>query len=214
MRRALALAFATTLLACRQGSTPDSEWVEVSRVAAPAPDEHGPSIVTDGELKSYLPERIGDRAGGASHGSTTRIGDRALSEVSRTYPGEGKAVELRLSDARLSPQVLQAITSLGESERSARGGTLDDGAPSNGLGHGTTPLPEETGHAEPARLVLPGAVGYSRYDEGERLALAQVVIGGRFVASATVSGARGPDEAADALRSVDTLKLARVGQAE
>src|SRR5450432_924886 len=182
MGRALALAFATTLLACRQGSTPDSEWVEVSRVDGTAPDEHSPTIVGDGELKSYLPERIGDRAGGVSHGSTTRIGDRALSEVSRSYPGDGRAVELRLSDARLSPQVLQAITSLGGGERSARVGTVDEGRPNNGLGpiNGLAPR-DDSGPAEPSRLILPGAVGYSRFDEGERLALAQVVIAGRFV---------------------------------
>ena len=188
MRRFLALAFAITILACRQGSPRDGDWAEVSRVDGTAPEERGPGIVGDSELKSYLPERIGDRPGGTSHGSTTRIGGRALSEVTRSYPGEGRAVELRLSDARLSPQVLQAIASMGDDE------------PSSG--------------AEPSRLVLPGAVGYSRYDEGERMALAQVVIAGRFVASATVNGAQGPDEAAEALRAVDTLKLAHVAQAE
>jgi hypothetical protein len=187
MRSRLTFAFAISLCACRAGPPHAREWTQVSRFDPPS-GSPGPGIVSDGELKTYLPERLGDRPGGAPHGSMTRIGEKALSEVSRSYPGEGREVELRLSDARLSPQVAHAISDMG-------GG--DQGA---GL--------------EAERVILPGAVGYTRYDEGERVALAQVVIAGRFVASASVSGAEGPDEAVNALRSLDTLKLARVAQAQ
>jgi hypothetical protein len=188
--RLLALVLPVCVLACRQGSSLDGEWSEVARLdeSTPVTEKHGPTVVGDGELKSYLPDRIGDRPAGEAHGSTMRVGDRVLSEVSRSYSGEGRAVELRLSDARLSPQVVHAIAGVG-GDQQAFGG-------------------------EPSRLVLPGAVGYSRYDEGERMALAQVVIAGRFVASATVSGAKGAEDAADVLRAVDTLRLARVAQAE
>ncbi len=188
MRGFLLLASTTGLLSCQQGSSGAGAWAAVARVDSATNEGHAPGVVSDVELKSYLPERLGDRSGGAPHGSMTRIGERALSEVSRSYAGEGNDVELRLSDARLSPQVAQAITAMGGREPAA----------------GT----------DAARLVLPGAIGYSRYDEGERMALAQVVIAGRFVASATVIGAEGPEDAVTALRSLDTLRLAQVAQAQ
>jgi hypothetical protein len=175
-----------SLIACQQGPSRANEWAEISKLDTATPDGRGPGIVSDGELKSYLPERLGDRPGGAPHGSTTRIGERVLSEVTRSYAGEGEDVELRLSDARLSPQVTQAISSMGGSD--------------------------DPPGSDASRLVLPAAIGYARYDEGERMALAQVVVAGRFIASATVNGAKGPDEAADALRALDTLRLARAAQ--
>jgi hypothetical protein len=188
MRTVLALASTIGLLGCRRVSFHAGEWAAVSRFDSASIEAHGPGVVSDGELKSYLPERLGDRLGAAPHGSMTRMGERALSEVSRSYPSQGNDIELQLSDARLSPQVAQAISAMGGNDQPP------------GL--------------EAARLVLPGAVGYARYDESERTALAQVVIAGRFVASATVSGAEGPDDAVAALRSLDTLRLARVAQAQ
>jgi hypothetical protein len=147
-----------------------------------------PELVSDSELKGFLPPRLGDRVGQSPRGEMTRIGDRALSEASRNYleeHGTGAAeVHLKLADARLEPAAAQAVRTLAADDE-----TLAE------------------------RLVLPGAIGYARYDEGERVAQAQVLIAGRFIASATVEQAEDAQEAAQALRALDTLAIARRAQA-
>ncbi len=114
------------------------------------------------------------------------MGDRSLSEVTRAYPGADGQAELKLADARFEPHATEAIRTM-----------ADDSTVRDGDAH---------------RLVLPGAIGYARYDEDQRVAQAQVVIGGRFIASATVQQAQDAQAAVTALRTLDTLALSRLAQ--
>ena len=172
------------------------EWDRlVHPIVAPARRSVAPDsllVISDSTLKPYLPARLLGREGSAPQGSMTRIGGRSLSEVTRSYrgsPGADGRAELKLADARFEPRATEAIRTLAGDETQADG---------------------DADLAEP--LVLPGAVGYARYDESERIAQAQVVIGGRFIASATVLQARDSKEAVAALRSLDTLGLSRLAQ--
>ncbi|HUB07545.1 MAG TPA: hypothetical protein VMB50_11115, partial [Myxococcales bacterium] len=174
----------------RDVSGPSSAWRRVARGSLSGGDGASAVVLSDTALRSYLPARVLGRAGDPPHGSVTRIGPRALSEVIRTYPGREGDTELKLADARFEPHATEAIRSMaddGEADRS------DDGV---------------------SKLVLPGAVGYARYDGDERLAQAQVVIAGRFIASATVQQARDAQAAVAALRTVDTLSLSKLAKAE
>lgn len=219
-----ALLLLLLLLSTCQGPSP-ADWAKVSRGNGAAGEPHLPDLLSDAQLKTFLPERLGERVGELPQGTMTRMGDRALSEATRSYrpaavppvavlpaaaalvnqgqatrapsapfgtqlaPGPGPQptgqVDLKIADARLEPRAAQAIRTLAADDPDA--------------------LPAE-------RLVLPGAIGYARYDEGDRVAQAQVLIAGRFIASATVAEADGPQEAAQALRAVDTLALARLAQ--
>ncbi|MHB1843877.1 MAG: hypothetical protein ACYCWW_03455 [Deltaproteobacteria bacterium] len=168
-------------------------WSAVVRPGASAAAPRA-EVVSDGALKRYLPTTLLGRAGAAPQGTMTRIGDRALTEVSRSYPlppatglqvSQG-AAELKLADARFEPRATEAIRSLVDGETDS-----DD-------------------ELSAERLVLPGAIGYARFDEAGRTAQAQVVIAGRFIASATIQPAKGAQDAVTALRSLDTLALSRL----
>jgi hypothetical protein len=176
-------------------------WSTISQVSG-GEDVRRPGLLSDAQLKAFFPDRLGDRLGQAPLGAMTRMGDRALSEATRTYgaaprsrgpesspPGSGR-IELKIADARLEPHATDVI-------RSMAIGAEEPGAPV---------------FAE--RLVLPGAIGYARYDGTVRVAQAQVVIADRIIASATVAQAEGPQEAAQALRALDTLKIAGLARAE
>jgi len=196
MTRALALLL--SLSAC--GGSRHLDWSKVAESEATSSSVKLPVLVPDAKLKTFLPERLGGRQGESPQGTMTRMGNRALSEATRSYRGspasETGAVELKIADARLEPRATQAIRSLADTEFALGGTTM----------LGTTQRPE--------RLVLPGAVGYARYDEDARQAQAQVLIGGRFIASVVVAQAEDAQEAAQALRSLDTLGLARLAQAQ
>jgi len=196
MTRALALLL--SLSAC--GGSRHLDWSKVAESEATSSSVKLPVLVPDAKLKTFLPERLGGRQGESPQGTMTRMGNRALSEATRSYRGspasETGAVELKIADARLAPRATQAIRSLADTEFALGGTTM----------LGTTQRPE--------RLVLPGAVGYARYDEDARQAQAQVLIGGRFIASVVVAQAEDAQEAAQALRSLDTLGLARLAQAQ
>ena len=196
MTRALALLL--SLSAC-EGSH-HSDWSKVAESQASSSGVKLPMLVPDAQLKTFLPERLGGRLGESPQGTMTRMGNRALSEATRSYRGgpasETGAVELKIADAWLEPRATQAIRSLADTEFALGGTTLLGSA------------------SRPERLVLPGAVGYVRYDEDARQAQAQVLVGGRFIASATVAQAEDAQEAAQALRSLDTLGLARLAQAQ
>lgn len=169
--------------ACQDGHR--QAWRAVTRAPTPASEARLPELLTNSELKGFLPARVGDRVGMAPKGEMTRMGDRALSEASRSYlEAEGEPdVHLKLADARLEPAAAQAIrTMVGN----------DD--------------------LEGERVVLPGAIGYARYNQGGRVAQAQVLIAGRFIASATVEEAEDASEAAEALRALDTLAIAKRAQ--
>jgi hypothetical protein len=171
--------------ACRSPSSghASSAWNGVIRSGQAGGEERSPSIVSDLELRPYLPQRVLGRLGGSPQGSMTRIGPRSISEVTRDYSGPEGRTELKLADARFEPHATDAIRNMAE-----------EGAP------------ESDAHP----LVLPGAIGYSNYDEDQRVARAQVVIGGRFIASATVQQAQDAQVAAAALRTLDTLALSRL----
>jgi hypothetical protein len=164
-----------------------SEWLTVAQAKPAANEPKLPELLPDSALKGFLPAKLGDRVGRSPTGAMTRMGDRALSEASRAYAEGGvgePGVELKLADARLEPAATQAIrTFAGE------------------------------GDALAERVVLPGAIGYARYDEGDRVAQAQVLIAGRFIASATVEQADDAEEATRALSALDTLAIARLAQA-
>jgi hypothetical protein len=165
------------------------EWSGLLRSAPGASEERGPTVVSDMELRPYLPPTLLGRPGSSPEGSVTRMGDRSLSEVKRSYAGvdagvEGSA-ELRLADARFEPHATEQIRTM-----------ADDDNP----------------HGDAHRLVLPGAIGYALYDEDQRVAQAQVVIGGRFIASAKVEQAQDAQAAVAALQTVDTLKLSHLAQ--
>jgi hypothetical protein len=191
MRRAPAVIAAIAAIAgCRDSH--GSDWRRISQGGAGLSESKLPGLIPDNQLKTFLPDRVGDRLGQLPQGTMTRMGDRALSEATRNYRGagsvnEGGQVELKIADARLEPRATQAIRLLANEN-------------------------EEAVMAE--RLVLPGAIGYARYDEGERVAQAQVLIGGRFIASATVVQAADAQDAAQALRAVDTQALARLAQVD
>ncbi len=196
-----ALAFFLCLSACE--GTHRSDWTKVAE-NHPSPSALRLAVlIPDSQLKAFLPERLGGRLGEFPQGTMTRMGNRALSEVTRSYrggpPSETGQVELKIADAWLEPRATQAIRSLAETNFAIAGSPR----------MGTATAPE--------RLVLPGGVGYARYDEGARLAQAQVLIGGRFIASATVAQAEDAQQdagASGALRSLDTLALARLAQAQ
>ena len=174
-----------SLLAAACQDSHRSDWQRVAKPHPPIGEARLPALLSDAELKGFLPPRLGDRVGLSPQGEMTRVGDRALSEATRSYSEEAGApdVHLKLADARLEPAAAQAV-------RSLSGG--DD--------------------AFGERLVLPGAIGYARYDEGEHVAQAQVLIAGRFIASATVDEAQDAQEAAQALRALDTAAIARRAQ--
>jgi len=192
------LGFSAWLSACLSAchGTPHSDWTKVAEKREGA-SSRVPVLIPDSELKTFLPERVGGRLGDSPQGTMTRMGDRALSEATRNYrggpPSETGQVQIKIADAWLEPRATQAIRSLADVD-SVLGGRSD--------GTGTLP----------ARLVLPGGIGYARYDEGARLAQAQVLIAGRFIASATVAQATDAQDAAQALRALDTLGLARLAQ--
>ncbi len=189
-------AFALVLLLSACDGARHSDWSKVIESPASSSGVKLPVLVPDAKLKTFLPERLGTRQGASPQGTMTRMGNRALSEATRSYGGgETGELELKIADAWLEPRATQAIRSLADADY-AFNGKLD----------GPATLPE--------RLVLPGAVGYARYDEDARQAQAQVLIGGRFIASATVAQAEDAQEAAQALRALDTLGLARLAQAE
>jgi hypothetical protein len=197
MLRVLPLLFCVT--ACEGARR--SDWAKVAAEDhARASDLKLPVLVPDSQLKAFLPERLAGRQGAFAQGTMTRMGDRALSEATRSYrggpPSDPGEIELKIADAWLEPRATQAIRSLADTEHVFEGTSMQ----------GNT--------APPERLVLPGAVGYARYDEEARLAQAQVLIGGRFIASATVAEAEDAQDAAQALRALDTLGLARLAQAQ
>jgi len=193
---------ALTLLLCLSAceGARRSDWNKVAENHEMPSDLKLPVLIPDSQLKAFLPERLGGRLGEFPQGTMTRMGDRALSEVTRSYrggpPSETGQVELKIADAWLEPRATQAIRSLADTDFMMPGTPM----------FGSATVPE--------RLVLPGGVGYARYDEGARLAQAQVLIGGRFIASATVAQAEDAQDAAQALRSLDTLALARLAQAQ
>ncbi|MHB8417732.1 MAG: hypothetical protein ACYDCL_06630 [Myxococcales bacterium] len=191
MRRSFVLLLG--LCACHgrgAGGGAPSAWRDVSRGSLGGGDGASAAVLPDTALRPYLPERLLGRSGERPHGSVTRIGPRALSEVIREYPGGEGEAELKLADARFEPHATEAIRSMAGDADGAR---LDDGV---------------------SKLVLPGAVGYARYDGDERLAQAQVVIGDRFIASATVQQAQDAEAAVAALRAVDTLALSKLARGE
>jgi hypothetical protein len=198
MPRALALLL-ISVAACKE--TRKADWTKVAGGQEGTSELKLPLLIPDAQLKTFLPERLGGRLGQFPQGTMTRMGDRALSEASRDYrggaPSETGPVQLKIADAWLEPRATQAIRSLADTDFGAMGGGSVMGS-----------------HAIPERLVLPGGVGYARYDEGARLAQAQVLIGGRFIASATVAQAEDAQDAAQALRALDTLALARLAQAQ
>ncbi len=174
----------------RDSSGLPSAWRHVARGALSAGDAASAVVLSDALLRSYLPERLLGREGERPIGSITRIGPRALSEVIRAYPGREGDAQLRLADARFEPHATEAIRSMAEDEDGER--------PAEGV----------------TKLVLPGAVGYVRYDGDERLAQAQVVVADRFIASATVQQARDAQAAIAALRAVDLLSLSKLAKAD
>jgi hypothetical protein len=159
-------------------------WGGLLRSAPPGGEERGPTVVSDLELRPFLPQKVLGRSGGSPQGSVTRMGDRSLSEVTRAYPSADGQTELKLADARFEPHATETIRTMADD--------VHDG--------------------EAHRLVLPGAIGYSLYDEDKRVAQAQVVIGGRFIASATVQQAQDSQAAVAALRTLDTMALSRLAQ--
>jgi hypothetical protein len=194
---ARAIALLLWLPACERARP--SNWSKVAESQVSASNPRLPVLVTDATLKTFLPERLGARLGASPQGTMTRMGNRALSEATRSYranPASASGeVELKIADAWLEPRATQAIRSLADAEHML-GGRSD----------GPFTMPE--------RLVLPGAVGYARLDEEARQAQAQILIGGRFIASATVAQAEDAQEAAQALRALDTLGLARLAQTQ
>lgn len=187
----LGVALATAF-ACDRARQAD--WARVAKSHAPALEERMGEVLPDSQLKGFLPERLGDRVGLSPEGAITRMGDRAVSEASRSYRGSAAGlsgtagevqVQLKIADARLEPGAAQAVRSLAA---------------------------EDDDVLAPERLILPSAIGYASYDEGQRVARAQVLIGGRFIASARVVEAAGPQEAAQALRALDTVAIARLAQ--
>jgi len=198
MFRALALALLLALPACRTDRHAD--WAKVCETRASwANDLKLPVLIPDTMLKNFLPERLDGRLGESPLGTMTRMGDRALSEATRSYrggpPGDTGRVEIKIADAWLEPRATQAIRSLASTDAVVAGRLEALGAWSE-------------------RLVLPGGIGYARYDEGERLAQAQALIGDRFIASATVAQAADAQDAAQVLRALDTLALAHLAQAQ
>jgi hypothetical protein len=194
MARALALLLCLT--ACE--SSRRADWAKVAQGQARHSDVRLPSLVPDSQLKTFLPDRVAGRQGAFPQGTMTRMGDRALSEVTRSYrggpPSDGE-IQLKIADAWLEPRATQAIRSLADTQDAFENSMMGSSVPHE-------------------RLVLPGAVGYARYDEDARLAQAQVLIAGRFIASATVAEADDAQDAAQALRALDTLGLARLAQAQ
>jgi hypothetical protein len=195
MRRSLALLF---LLSGCQGSR-HVDWTRVAEKRE-ASDLKVPVLVPDSQLKTFLPERLGGRLGELPQGTMTRMGDRALSEVTRNYrggpPSDTGQVQIKIADAWLEPRATQAIRSLADMHE-----VIDER-----LGEGGAAIPE--------RLIVPDGLGYARFDQGSGTAQAQVLIAGRFIASATVAQASDAQDAAQALRALDTQGLARLAQAQ
>ncbi len=182
MTKPLLSFLALAALGCHGQPASRGAWTHVAEARRPASAGQPGSIVSDGELKPFLPARLFGQAGGFPQGSMTRMRERALSEVTRAYGAD--TAELKLLDARFEPRATEAIRAMAEES--------------------------EDDDSEAHRLVLPGAIGYSRYDKAERVAEAQVVVGGRFIASATVRAAQDAQAAAAALQAVDTLGLSRL----
>jgi hypothetical protein len=184
----LLMSALTTAVACKAPSSghASAAWGGLLRSTPAGGEEHAVTVVSDLELKPYLPQRVLGRLGGSPQGSVWRMGPRSLSEVRRDYPGTDGETELKLADARFEPHATEVIRT------KADDATVDDG--------------------DLHRLVLPGAVGYSLYDDDQRVAQAQVVIGGRFIATATVQQAQSAQVAVAALSTLDTLALSRLAQ--
>ncbi len=148
MRRALAVL--VCLLGCQGAQR--SDWTKLAESHESPNGLKLPSLIPDSQLKAFLLERLGGRLGQPPQGTMTRMGDRALSEATRSYrggpPSETGQVEIRIADAWLEPRATQAIRSLADTESVMGGQQM----------LGRTMVPE--------RLVLPGGVGYARYDEG------------------------------------------------
>jgi hypothetical protein len=189
------LAMVPLLAACH-GSR-GFDWAAVAEKREGSTEVKVPVLVPDSELKAFLPERVGGRLGEFPQGTMTRMGDRALSEATRNYrggpPSETGQVQIKIADAWLEPRATQAIRSLAE---------LHDN-----LGERA-----EERAASPERLIVPDGIGYARFDQGSGMAQAQVLIAGRFIASATVAQAADAQEAAEALRALDTQGLARLAR--
>jgi hypothetical protein len=193
MIRALALLL---LLSACHGSH-GFDWAAVSENREGATDLKVPVLVPDSQLKAFLPERVGGRLGEFPQGTMTRMGDRALSEATRNYrggpPSETGQVQIKIADAWLEPRATQAIRSLADGRETLGGRT-------------------EEREAFPERLIVPEGIGYARFDQGSGMAQAQVLIAGRFIASATVAQAADAQDAAQALRALDTQGLARLAR--
>ncbi len=179
------LGFAVLAGGCRAAVASHAGWSRLfSRQGSPAASPL--PVLSDRALKPFLPATLLGEAGGPLEGSMMRMGPRALSEVTRVY-GKTRETEIKLADARFEPRATDAIRAMADG----------------------------TGAEEDAeRLVLPGAIGYARFDEDDRVAEAKVVVGGRLIASATVREAEDAQTAAAALRALDTLALARLAQQE
>jgi hypothetical protein len=174
-----------------------SDWTKVAEKPETGTDLKVPVLVPDSALKAFLPERVGGRLGELPQGTMTRMGDRALSEATRNYrggpPSDTGQVQIKIADAWLEPRATQAIRSLADMHEA-----LDDRG--------------ESGTAIPERLVVPDGVGYARYDQSSGTAQAQVLVAGRFIASATVVQAADAQDAVQALRALDTQGLARLAR--
>jgi hypothetical protein len=153
----------------------------------PAPPPAAAPCVHFSQLSPFLPEQLEGFTHTQSEGSTGKYGEVSVSEAERTFSrGEDREVKVRILDTTMGGKIGQAIRAAAEGAR--RRHPSDVTAP----------------------IFWEGTVGFVRYDEGEALAEANLLVGERYVVAVTSRGFPGTVEVRRVAQGMDFAGLAQL----
>ncbi len=179
-----------SLLAVLLALAPGMGCVQDSRppeAGPPTPPPSAAPCVHFTRLAPFLPERLEGFTRTQSEGSTGKYGEVSVSEAERTYwRGEDREVKVRIVDTTMGGKIGHAIRAAAEG---ARGRNPADAT---------------------APIFWEGTVGFVRYDEGEALAEANLLVGERYVVAVTSRGFPGTVEVRRVAQGMDFAGLAQL----
>jgi hypothetical protein len=178
----LFLAAALGFAACKRGA-PAAQ--PPSRTSGEAPAR--PPCVYFKDLRPFLPERLTGFRLSREEGSTGKYGEVSVSEAERVFvqPG-GRELSVRIVDTTLSGKLGRAIR---DAASDAAGRTPSDPT---------------------APMQLGETVGFVRYDEEERKAEANLLVGDRYVVAVTSRGFEGTAEVRRIAGALDLEGLSKL----
>ncbi len=138
------------------------------------------------QLQLFLPTSVPGFQRIRDEGSTGKYGDASVSEAERVFArAENQEVAVRIIDSTMVAKLAEGI---GAASQAAR----------------------QQPPAVAARLSLPAAVGYVRYDAAEEKAEANLLVGDRFVVSISSRGLKDSREVRRIAESLDSVGLSKL----